>query len=59
MGADINIGSIHGESVPIPGVTLYVATDFAVHGFRADSRVNWELPELRLTPYSLDSSTLN
>jgi 3-oxoacyl-[acyl-carrier protein] reductase len=32
-GRIINIGSIHGESAPIPGVTLYVATKFAVHGF--------------------------
>ena len=29
----INIGSIHGESATIPGVTMYVATKFAVHGF--------------------------
>ena len=32
-GRIINIGSIHGESATIPGVTMYVATKFAVHGF--------------------------
>jgi len=32
-GRIINIGSIHGASAPIPGVTMYVATKFAVHGF--------------------------
>src|ERR1700740_3389807 len=32
-GRIINIGSIHGESAHIPGVTMYVATKFAVHGF--------------------------
>ena len=32
-GRIINIGSIHGASAPIPGVTMYVASKFAVHGF--------------------------
>ena len=38
-GRIINIGSAFGEAAPLPGVTLYIATKFAVHGFtRALSR---------------------
>jgi 3-oxoacyl-[acyl-carrier protein] reductase len=38
-GRIINIGSAFGEAAPVGGVTLYVATKFAVHGFtRALSR---------------------
>jgi 3-oxoacyl-[acyl-carrier protein] reductase len=38
-GRIINIGSCLGEAAPLPGVTLYVATKFAVQGFtRALSR---------------------
>src|SRR5713226_2277490 len=29
----INIGSVFGEAAPLPGVTMYIATKFAVHGF--------------------------
>lgn len=29
----INIGSAFGEAAPVAGVTLYIATKFAVHGF--------------------------
>ncbi|ADV84888.1 SDR family NAD(P)-dependent oxidoreductase [Terriglobus saanensis] len=32
-GRIINIGSAFGEAAPMPGVTLYIATKFAVHGF--------------------------
>ncbi|WP_263368716.1 SDR family NAD(P)-dependent oxidoreductase [Edaphobacter bradus] len=32
-GRIINIGSIHGEHAHVSGVTMYVATKFAVHGF--------------------------
>jgi 3-oxoacyl-[acyl-carrier protein] reductase len=32
-GRIINIGSVFGEAAPLPGVTLYIATKFAVHGF--------------------------
>jgi 3-oxoacyl-[acyl-carrier protein] reductase len=32
-GRIINIGSAFGEAAPLPGVTLYIATKFAVHGF--------------------------
>ncbi|MES2187357.1 MAG: SDR family oxidoreductase [Pseudomonadota bacterium] len=32
-GRIINVGSALGEAAPLPGVTLYVATKFAVHGF--------------------------
>jgi 3-oxoacyl-[acyl-carrier protein] reductase len=38
-GRIINIGSAFGEAAPLPGVALYIATKFAVHGFtRALSR---------------------
>lgn len=38
-GRIINIGSVHGEAAALPGVTMYVATKFAVRGFtRALSR---------------------
>src|ERR1700722_17347978 len=38
-GRIINIGSAFGEAAPLPGVTLCIATKFAVHGFtRALSR---------------------
>lgn len=38
-GRIINIGSCMGEAAPLPGVTIYVATKFAVQGFtRALSR---------------------
>jgi 3-oxoacyl-[acyl-carrier protein] reductase len=38
-GRIINIGSFHGESAPLSGVALHVATKFAVRGFtRALSR---------------------
>lgn len=38
-GRIINIGSAFGEAAPLPGVTMYIATKFAVHGFtRALSR---------------------
>ncbi len=38
-GRIINIGSCHGEAAAFPGVTMYVATKFAVRGFtRALSR---------------------
>jgi 3-oxoacyl-[acyl-carrier protein] reductase len=38
-GRIINIGSCLGEAAPLPGVTMYVATKFAVQGFtRALSR---------------------
>ncbi len=29
----INIGSVFGEGAPLPGVTMYIATKFAMHGF--------------------------
>ena len=32
-GRIINIGSAFGEAAPLPGVTLYIASKFAVHGF--------------------------
>ena len=32
-GRIINIGSVFGEAAPLPGVALYIATKFAVHGF--------------------------
>lgn len=32
-GRIINVGSSLGEAAPLPGVTLYVASKFAVHGF--------------------------
>jgi 3-oxoacyl-[acyl-carrier protein] reductase len=32
-GRIISIGSVLGETVPLPGATLYVATKFAVRGF--------------------------
>ncbi|WP_213807847.1 3-oxoacyl-ACP reductase family protein [Granulicella sp. dw_53] len=32
-GRIINIGASFGEGAPIPGVTLYIASKFAVHGF--------------------------
>lgn len=32
-GRIINIGSAFGEAAQVPGVTMYVATKFAVHGF--------------------------
>jgi 3-oxoacyl-[acyl-carrier protein] reductase len=32
-GRIVNIGSAFGEAAPLPGVTLYIATKFAVHGF--------------------------
>nr|WP_304413304.1 SDR family oxidoreductase [Terriglobus sp. TAA 43] len=32
-GRIINIGSVFGEGAPLPGVTMYIATKFAVHGF--------------------------
>jgi 3-oxoacyl-[acyl-carrier protein] reductase len=32
-GRIINIGSAFGEAAPLPGVTLYIATKFAVRGF--------------------------
>jgi 3-oxoacyl-[acyl-carrier protein] reductase len=32
-GRIINIGSVFGEAAPLPGVTLYATTKFAVHGF--------------------------
>jgi 3-oxoacyl-[acyl-carrier protein] reductase len=32
-GRIINIGSCFGEAAPLPGVTMYIATKFAVHGF--------------------------
>jgi len=32
-GRIINIGSVFGEAAPLPGVTMYIATKFAVHGF--------------------------
>lgn len=32
-GRIINIGSVLGEAAPLPGVTMYIATKFAVHGF--------------------------
>lgn len=32
-GRIINIGSAFGEAAPVGGVTLYIATKFAVHGF--------------------------
>jgi 3-oxoacyl-[acyl-carrier protein] reductase len=32
-GRIINIGSVFGEAAPLSGVTLYIATKFAVHGF--------------------------
>jgi 3-oxoacyl-[acyl-carrier protein] reductase len=32
-GRIINVGSALGEAAPLPGVTLYIATKFAVHGF--------------------------
>jgi 3-oxoacyl-[acyl-carrier protein] reductase len=38
-GRIINVGSAFGEAAPLGGVTLYVATKFALHGFtRALSR---------------------
>ena len=38
-GRIINIGSAFGEAAPVGGVSLYIATKFAVHGFtRALSR---------------------
>jgi 3-oxoacyl-[acyl-carrier protein] reductase len=32
-GRIINIGSVFGEAAPLPGVTIYIATKFAVQGF--------------------------
>jgi 3-oxoacyl-[acyl-carrier protein] reductase len=32
-GRIINIGASFGEGAPVPGVTLYIASKFAVHGF--------------------------
>jgi 3-oxoacyl-[acyl-carrier protein] reductase len=32
-GRIINVGSAFGEAAPLPGVTMYIATKFAVHGF--------------------------
>lgn len=32
-GRIINIASVFGEAAPLPGVTMYTATKFAVHGF--------------------------
>src|SRR6201984_523124 len=32
-GRIINIGSVFGEAAPLPGVTMYIAAKFAVHGF--------------------------
>ncbi|HEV7775622.1 MAG TPA: SDR family NAD(P)-dependent oxidoreductase [Luteibacter sp.] len=32
-GRIINIGSAFGEAAPLPGVTLYIASKFAIHGF--------------------------
>jgi 3-oxoacyl-[acyl-carrier protein] reductase len=32
-GRIINIGSALGEAAPLPGITLYIASKFAVHGF--------------------------
>jgi 3-oxoacyl-[acyl-carrier protein] reductase len=32
-GRIVNIGSAFGEAAPMPGVTLYIATKFAIHGF--------------------------
>ena len=32
-GRIINVGSAFGEAAPLPGVTLYIATKFAVRGF--------------------------
>jgi 3-oxoacyl-[acyl-carrier protein] reductase len=32
-GRIINIASCFGEAAPLPGVTMYIATKFAVHGF--------------------------
>jgi 3-oxoacyl-[acyl-carrier protein] reductase len=32
-GRIINIGSAFGEAAPVSGVTLYIATKFAVHDF--------------------------
>src|SRR6202012_2932742 len=32
-GRIINIGSVYGESAALPGVAMYIATKFAVHGF--------------------------
>jgi 3-oxoacyl-[acyl-carrier protein] reductase len=32
-GRIINIASAFGEAAPLPGVTLYIATKFALHGF--------------------------
>jgi 3-oxoacyl-[acyl-carrier protein] reductase len=32
-GRIVNIGSAFGEAAPLPGVALYIATKFAVHGF--------------------------
>lgn len=32
-GRIINIGSAFGEAAPVGGVSLYIATKFAVHGF--------------------------
>jgi len=38
-GRIINVGSAFGEAAPLPGVVMYIATKFAVHGFtRALSR---------------------
>jgi 3-oxoacyl-[acyl-carrier protein] reductase len=32
-GRIINVASAFGEAAPLPGVTLYIATKFALHGF--------------------------
>ena len=38
-GRIINIGSIYGEAVQVPNISIFTATKFAVHGFtRALSR---------------------
>jgi 3-oxoacyl-[acyl-carrier protein] reductase len=40
-GRIINIGSCVGEAAPLPGVTMYVATKFAVQGFTRALPVSW------------------
>jgi 3-oxoacyl-[acyl-carrier protein] reductase len=43
-GRVINIGSVFGDAVPLPGFGVYAGTKFAVQGFTEAGLVNWERP---------------
>ena len=56
-GRIINVGSAFGEAAPFPGVTLYIATKFALHGFtRGLSR---ELGPLGITVNGIQPGPIN